>query len=147
MQVVCKSSAVMFCGFSFSILSSPSVESSETILLRRLILRLINQNSLYASSLADGRTPHVAPVCWRRDYMFRPNHRVRCVGTLRTTISCEIVKFRTQAGVGAECNGSSSYVYALLVSRHFSSDLTIRRFAVYRRSSPPISSIFVRKSS
>jgi hypothetical protein len=51
----------MFCGFSFSILSSPSVESSETILLRRLILRLINQNSLYAS-LANERTPHVAPV-------------------------------------------------------------------------------------
>jgi hypothetical protein len=146
MQVVCKSSAVMFCGFSFSILSSPSVESSETILLRRLILRLINQNSLYAS-LADERTPHVAPVCWRRDYMFRLNHRVRCVGTFRTTISCEIVKFKTPAGVGAECNGSSSYVYALLVSRHFSSDLTIRRFTVYRRSSPPISSIFVRKSS
>jgi hypothetical protein len=38
----------------------PGVESSETILLRRLILRLINQISLL-SSLADGRTPH--PPC------------------------------------------------------------------------------------
>jgi hypothetical protein len=102
MQVVCKSSAVIVRGFSssfhFTLLRfGPGVEYSETILLRRLMLRLINQISLL-SSLAYERTPHPAPVSWRRDYMFRLNHHDRwCVGTFRRTISCAIVEFQTQS--------------------------------------------------
>jgi hypothetical protein len=98
----------------------PGVESSETILLRRLILRLINQISLL-SSLAystNGPPTHLAPVCWRRDYMFRLNHHDRCVGTFRRTISCAIVEFQTQAGEGAGSSGLFSDADARLVSSH-----------------------------
>jgi hypothetical protein len=110
MQVVCKSSAGIASALSSSILSflrfRIGVESSETILLRRLILRLIKADQP-VSFLATrtGPVPHVAPAHWRGDYMFAPQPpRRNVLGPSGPEFSCLMGTFQTHAGEGAECN-------------------------------------------
>jgi hypothetical protein len=84
------------------------VESSETILLRRLILRLIkaDQPVSFLATRTGPAPPHVAPAYWRGDYMFVPQPPCRNVlGPSGPKFSCKMGSFQPHAGEGAECNG------------------------------------------
>lgn len=142
MQVICSH---QFAASPISIYPSallPSVESSETILLRRLILRLINLISLFPIPCQTYGPPTLRLFSGEEMICFAQPCEVRW--GLGTRIPCAIEEFQAQAGEGV--------MDYFLTSMHslfqaiFSSDPTVGILEVYAGGTPSFVQIFVMES-
>jgi hypothetical protein len=128
MHVVCKSFAAASPISIYPSTLLPSVESSETIPLRRLILRLINLISLFPIPCQTLR-PQCACFPEERPYVSPQPCEVRW--DLGTRIPWAIEEFQTQAGESAKCNGLFLTSMHSLFQAIFSSDPIVGILEIY----------------